>query len=70
MADGVDAGKLYLTSVDGYFLPPNCYINQLCTYDMVLTTSQIQIPDSKSNSFQPQYFKVQQTNQKKRDVKR
>jgi hypothetical protein len=35
----VDPSKVYLTSTDGYFLPPNCSVKHLGIFEMVLTTS-------------------------------
>lgn len=55
-ADDVEPNKLYLTTLDGYFLPPKCYINQLMIHEMLLTTSQRDI------IFEPAHLK-------KRDVK-
>ena len=35
----LDPGKIYLTTSDGYFLPPNCEVKQIGIYEMVLTTT-------------------------------
>ncbi len=65
----LEPGKVFLTSVDGYFLPPNCIVKQLGIFEMVLTTTQDFSKTPKTNpiasSIKPDLFAVQ----RKRDQK-
>ncbi len=60
----LDPGKVYLTSADGYFLPPNCIVKQLGIFEMVLTTSQ-DFTASKNQTIKSDLFAIQ----RKRDIK-
>lgn len=40
MRADVDASKLYLTTVDDFFLPPNCNSHDIGVYEMKLVTNQ------------------------------